>query len=83
MIEPVQGGWLERVFLPGRRVREPSLLRTHPETEERITRLMALKPAFKGAAHPWPRRETGPDIDALLGARVQRVPHWRMNGLWY
>ncbi len=83
MIEPVQGGWLERVFLPGRRVREPSLLRTHPETEERITRLMALKPAFKGAAHPWPRRETVPVSDALLGARVQRVPHWRMNGLWY
>jgi heat shock protein HtpX len=82
-IERVQGGWLERIFLPGRRVPEPSLLRTHPETEERIARLMALKPEFKGADHSWPRREAVPDIDALLGARVQRVPHWHINGLWY
>ncbi len=82
-IERVQGGWLERVFLPGRRVPEPSLLRTHPETEARITRLMTLKPELKGADQAWTRRKTVRDIDALLWARVRRVPHWHMNGLWY
>lgn len=82
-IERVQGDWLERIFLPGRRVPEPSILRTHPETEERITRLMALKPEFEDTTHPWARRATAPDIDAGLGGRVQRVPHWHMNGLWY
>jgi len=82
-IERVQGGWLERIFLPGRRIAEPSLLRTHPETEERIARLMALKPQFGGAAHPWLLADEMPDIDALLGARVRRMPHWHMSGLWY
>lgn len=82
-IERVQGGWLERVFLPGRRVPEPSLLRTHPETEARIARLMTLKPELKGADQAWTRRKTVPDVDALLGGRVRRVPHWHMNGLWY
>ncbi|MEW8015003.1 MAG: zinc metalloprotease HtpX [Candidatus Sedimenticola endophacoides] len=82
-IERVQGSWLERLFLPGRRVPEPSLLRTHPETEERIARLMTLKPELKGAAQPWLRSDEASDIDALLRARVRRVPHWHMNGLWY
>jgi heat shock protein HtpX len=82
-IERVQGGWPGRVFVPGRRVPESSLLRTHPETEERITRLTALKLEFKDTTHPGPRRETVPDIEALLGARVQRLPLWHMDGLWY
>jgi len=54
-IERVQGGWLERVFLPGRRIPEPSLLRRHPETEECIARLMALKPQLTGAGCAWPK----------------------------
>ena len=40
--EPVQRGWLERIFLSGRRRPELSLLRTHPETQAPIARLMAL-----------------------------------------
>jgi len=82
-IERLQGGWIERIFLPGRRVPEPSLLRTHPQTEQRIARLMALQPAFKGADRAWPRTDAVPDVDALLGTRVPRLPHWHMNGLWY
>ena len=35
---PRSGGWLERVFA----ARAPKWLRTHPRTEERIRRLMAL-----------------------------------------
>jgi len=82
-IERVQGGWLERIFLPGRRLPEPSLLRTHPETEERIARLMALKPKFSGGAYPQLSMVRGPDIDALFGARVRRSPRWHVSGLWY
>jgi len=43
LIERIQGGWLEHVLMPGRRIPEPSLLRTHPETDERVERLIALK----------------------------------------
>jgi heat shock protein HtpX len=82
-IERVQGGWLERIFLPGRRLPEPSLLRTHPETEERIARLMALKPQFSGSAYPQMPMVRGPDIDALFGAQVRRSPRWHVSGLWY
>lgn len=37
-LERLQGGWLERVFA----ARAPKWLRTHPRTEERIRRLLAL-----------------------------------------
>ena len=80
-IEQVQGGWLERVFLPGRRVPEPSLLRTHPRTEERVARLMELKPR-------WPDNEALFDvIDSAWRwpetQQVSRPPRWHINGLWY
>lgn len=81
-IERVQGGWLERIFFPGRRVPEPSLLRTHPETEQRIARLMALKPQLSPV---FPRLRVDKDraLDTLFGVRSTRMPHWHMNGLWY
>ena len=36
------GRFWEEIFLPGRRIPEPSLLRTHPSTESRIARLREL-----------------------------------------
>ena len=38
-IEHLQGQWLERALFPNKRVSEPSLLRSHPESVERIKRL--------------------------------------------
>ncbi len=42
-LERLSGNWFERVFMSGRRVPEPSLLRTHPSTTERIRRLLQLE----------------------------------------
>lgn len=81
-IERVQGRWLERVFLPGRSVPDPSLLRTHPPTEERVARLMALQqPADEGAS----TIDAGPISWAELpeDGRIRRRPRWRISGLWY
>ncbi len=39
-IEYYQGGWIERILFPGRKLPDPSILRTHPETEERIRRIL-------------------------------------------
>lgn len=36
-------GIFERIFMPNRRSQEPSLLRTHPPTEDRISRLMQME----------------------------------------
>jgi heat shock protein HtpX len=79
-IERVQGGWMERILMPGRRVPEPSLLRTHPETRERIARLMALKAPPTGI---------GEGVDATpfggttLGGPIDRPPRWHVSGLWH
>ncbi len=42
-LEKAQGRPWEGMILPGGRVPAPSLLRTHPKTEDRLERLMALK----------------------------------------
>lgn len=42
-IEQQQNSLLGSILLPGRRIPEPSMLRTHPSTEQRIRRLMELK----------------------------------------
>jgi heat shock protein HtpX len=47
-LEKAQGKMWEGMMLPGNRIPDPSILRTHPKTEDRVERLMALKAA--GAA---------------------------------
>jgi heat shock protein HtpX len=42
LLEERQGGKWEGLVLPGSRLPQPSLLRTHPKTEDRIAKLMAL-----------------------------------------
>ncbi|WP_149539653.1 zinc metalloprotease HtpX [Siccirubricoccus phaeus] len=41
-LERRTGRFWEEIFLPGRRIPEPSLLRTHPPTEIRVSRLRSL-----------------------------------------
>jgi len=81
-IERVQGVWLERIFLPGRRIPEPSLLRTHPPTAERVKRLMALKIPESYAPIKLLLGNRG--LDAFQQSRaIQRKPRWHLNGLWH
>ena len=49
-LERLQRGLLNRLFLRGRRLREPTLLRSHPQTEERIKRLLDLETGYALAA---------------------------------
>lgn len=78
-MERLQGGFLERIFLPGRRIPEPSLLRTHPETEERVSRLLELedkdRPDLAGATPPLHRVPGDP--------RRLPQPSWHVTGLWH
>lgn len=41
-IEYHQGSWLETVLVPGKHIPDPSLLRSHPKTPDRISRLKEL-----------------------------------------
>lgn len=81
-IERVQGGWLERILLPGRRMPEPSLLRTHPQTEERIERLMMLKPHWPMERSPFARLYPQV-VRQPLGRPVAHSPRWHITGLWH
>ncbi|MCF8063580.1 MAG: M48 family metalloprotease [Deltaproteobacteria bacterium] len=82
-MERRQSGFLERLFLPGRRDPHPSLLRTHPETGERVRRLRELDTQA---------RSRRPLADALRSRatgmpehmqRVERSPRWHVGGLWF
>jgi len=77
-LEQHQAGLWERVFLPGRRIPDPSLFRSHPTTAERVERLLSL--------YPDERRPFGPSGRPVLAADLRPVagrPRWRYNGLWY
>ncbi len=81
-IEHAQNGWLERLFLPGRRLPEPSLLRTHPPTKERVRRLMELK--IEEEEFPLPSFSDRETLRHLLQSRkITRRPRWHFNGLWH
>ena len=64
-LERAQGRLWESMMLPGGRVPNPSVLRTHPETEERVRRLMALK---------------DPEVRAALEPLVEASPVRRVRG---
>lgn len=78
-IDKYQINFWEQILMPGRRVPHPSLLRTHPETEERVDRLRAIPPSaplqgLRGDAfnlpQPWRDIRHPP-------------PRWRVSGLWH
>lgn len=78
-LEMQQAGLWERILMPGRRLPEPSLLRSHPPTAERIRRLLSLYPQE-------PRDRIGATEPFGLGAglaQVPRRPRWRITGLWH
>jgi heat shock protein HtpX len=77
-LERYQGGLFETLLLPGRRMPQPSLLRTHPPTRDRIARLLALEPEAD-PRFPGPASVALPDRFRLATSD----PGWRVTGLWY
>jgi heat shock protein HtpX len=77
-LERFQGGAWEQVLLPGYRLPEPSLLRSHPETDERVRRLCELP---QGAPLKCLTRLFPPSPHAPV--TVIGGPRWRRTGFWY
>lgn len=77
-IERYQNSVFEQIVMPGRGVPEPSILRTHPHTRDRLERLRALEPR-RQAVHPG--QAEIPDFLIRPGGR--RRPRWRTMGMWY
>lgn len=81
LLERRQGAVWEGLVLPGSRVPEPSMLRTHPRTEDRIARLMSLAPdPRRSITVSTERAVPGPSIVPPL--RDPRI-HWLKMGIWY
>jgi heat shock protein HtpX len=78
-LERFQRGIWEQILMPGYRLPEPSLLRSHPPTEQRIARLRELE----GRA---PAPAPVPDDTAPWHAErmwVARRPRGHVLGFWY
>ena len=77
-LERFQRGVWEQIVMPGYRLPEPSLLRSHPPSEQRIARLRELQAAA-------PAVPTYEDAMPWSGARAAAMPRprGRMLGFWY
>ncbi len=84
-MEAYQGHFFEQILLPGRRLPEPSLLRTHPPTRKRVERLVEMghrpPPGFRDLHAPLTR--LGEDLYYPRLARARLRPRWHINGLWF
>ena len=69
----------EQILMPGRRLPEPSVLRTHPPTRERIGRLEALVGEPRLPPLPAPATRT---LEAAWPL-VQGAPRNHLLGFWY
>ena len=77
-IENVQGRMWETIFLPGRNVPVPSILRTHPPTEERVRRLREFRQLPRQPLHV-----SGAEQVGAAFAAPRAGPRYHLTGLWY
>jgi len=77
-LESMQQTLFGRLFHPLPRIPDPSMLRTHPPTEERVRRLIEL------AGEQTPPSRYGEPVDlGHLHAPEPYRPRWHRNGMWY
>ena len=78
-LERIERGFLRRIFLPGQGLPEPSWLRTHPTTRERVQRLLDLQ---RSLHVPWSDGYSfePPEFPHI---RVRQRPRGGWWGYWY
>lgn len=79
VLEKKQGRMWEGLMLPGGRIPDPSILRTHPRAEERIARLLNLRKGTPQVAPEDIRIEVAEPQSRLRPPRI----HWGRFGIWY
>ncbi|HKI96956.1 MAG TPA: zinc metalloprotease HtpX [bacterium] len=77
-LEQHQQRFWRRLLWPGTPNEQPSLLRTHPNSEQRIERLRSLAPAEEPSVEEPPPSFAPPPWSTPLGS-----PRRRWHGLWY
>ena len=81
-LERYQGRFWEdmRLPVPARRIPQPSLLRSHPKTEDRVARLQALRD--RPLLPQLPVTEEAPASPVGPGPVAMR-PRYRWTGVWF
>ncbi len=77
-LESMHQSLLGRLLHPLPRIPDPSMLRTHPPTEERVRRLVEIAHEREPMAHT----AEGFDLSHLQAPEPYR-PRWHRNGMWY
>lgn len=77
-LERLQGGWMERMFMANGRI--PHWLRTHPHTQERVRRLLELRPSTPLTSTLAMPEEPHPFLELPV---ITRRPSWHWQGLWH
>jgi len=77
-LESMHQTLLGRLLHPLPRIPDPSMLRTHPPTEERVRRLVEIAHEREPRAHSM----EGYDLSHLQAPEPYR-PRWHRNGMWY
>lgn len=78
-LERIQHGFMQRILFPGKGLPEPSWLRTHPTTKERVARLQDLKRP-EPSAWPWHDELAPPEFPSV---RLRTRPRGGIWGYWY
>ena len=78
-LERKQGALWESMLPPGGRLPDPSVLRTHPRTQDRVERLLALTSEYE-ATNLQPEDPLDPGWG---GNPITRRPRYRATGMWY
>jgi len=78
-LERIERGFLRRIFLPGQGLPEPSWLRTHPTTRERVQRLLDLQ---RSLHVPWSGGYSF-EPPEFPHVRVRQRPRGGWWGYWY
>ena len=78
-IEIAEQHWARRLLIPHYKLSEPSLLRTHPSSKERIQRLNKLAEI----QHEKQNGQGFPELNPFWSKPTRRKPRHRIHGFWH
>ncbi len=82
-IEMPEFNWMQRIMLPGYREHQPSILRSHPLTRERIDRLLKLREQVLNPPHDIESGDHSIPLNPYAHIPVHKPKHRFFGGTWH